>query len=467
MPRLLALLLLAPAALAGQVVPPAAPPRDTAPVAITDVTVIDVADGGRLAGQTVVIRGTRIAAVGTVTRVPVPRGARVIDGRGKFLIPGLWDVHVHSPPDPEARAVFLPLEVANGVTGVRHMWGTPAVLQQRADVAGGTLVGPRMVVGSPLVDGPRPMWRGSLTAETEADGRRLVDSLRQRGYDFVKVYQFLPRAAYFGIAGEARRRGIPFAGHVPFSVSAAEAADVGQHSIEHAMNLTITCSRAEDRLRAELAAAAADTGLALPEHFVLLARGESEPLATYDEARCAPVFAKLASNGTWVVPTLVLHRAHARLRDSATHADPRLRYMSPATRATWTAAARGGIPGAETIDHGITRVIGALRRARVGILAGTDALNPYVYPGFSLHDELALLVGAGLTPLEALRAATLDPARFLDATDSLGTVAPGQLADLVLLDADPLADIQNTRKIRAVVLNGRLLDRVALDALLA
>jgi imidazolonepropionase-like amidohydrolase len=439
-------------------------------LAIAHVTVVDVRDGRLLPDRTALVDHGRITMVAAASKVHVPSSARIVDGRGAYLIPGLWDMHAHSDADASLRNVIVPLEVANGITGVRDMFGTADALAARREIARGTLLGPRMVVGSAIVDGPHPMWEGSVPASSEADGRRVVDSLAVQGYDFIKIYSFLPKAAFAGVALEARRRHIPFEGHVPLSVSAGDASAAGQRSLEHAIGIALACSTDEERVRAELVGAAAQLGDAFPPHAALLGRSEYEPLASFSAAKCSKLFARLVRNDTWVVPTLVVHRAHANALDSATRHDPRLRYMPESVRRSWEAYAANRPPVIDAMFRKVypagRAMIPAMRRARVKMLAGSDAMNPFVIPGFSLHEELALLVEAGLTPLEALQAATISPAIFLHATDSLGTVTPGKLADLVLLDANPLVDVHNLDRIRAVIVGGRYLDHSALTALL-
>ena len=440
-------------------------------MAIEHVTVVDVRDGRLIRDQTVLVAGGKIVAVGASTNLRSPQGARVVDGRDRYLIPGLWDMHDHSAAWGQAsRRVLLPLIVANGVTGTREMFGDRGVLAVRDDIRRGVLRGPRMIVGSPPLDGPSPMWEGSIPVTTEADGKRVVDSLVHQGYDFIKIYQFLSRDAYRGIAEEARRQHTPFVGHVPFTMKVSEASDAGQRSIEHGMGISLECSTNEIEIRRGLVAAATHVPAGIPAHGALLSRGEDEPLSTISEAKCDRLFARLAENGTWVVPTLILHRAHALATDSSIRHDPRLRRLPSATRADWEmmAANRPRPAGAafQRVDQAQRRHAFAMQRAHISLLVGTDAMNPFVLPGFAVHEELALLVEAGLTPLEALRAATIAPAVFLHATDSLGTIDRGKLADLVLLDANPLTDIRNTSRIRAVVLGGRLLDRAALDSTL-
>jgi hypothetical protein len=249
-------------------------------------------------------------------------------------------------------------------------------------------------------------------------------------------------------------------------VTATEASNAGMRSFEHDMDVRLSCARDEPRARAALVAAEDSTPLlSYPAHAELMTRVEQAALATFDPAACTALAATLQRNDTWLDPTLVLYRGLGAPVGSATRQDARLRYVPVGLREFWKNVPPS--PAFDALRPHMARLAATMAHAGAGILAGTDAGNPYVVAGFALHDELALLVDAGLTPAEALRAATLNPARFLHATDSLGTVAAGKLADLVLLDADPLADIHNTTRIRAVVANGRYFDRAALDTLLA
>lgn len=414
-------------------------------------TVIDLARGERVPDQTVVVVGARVAAVGPSAgprRLRPPAGARVVDGRGGYLIPGLWDMHVHVLGRGREATLF-PLLLAHGVTGVRNMHAAvplDSAVRVRAAVAAGQVLGPRLVLSGPLVDGPTP-WAhaGALVVATPEAARRAVDSLADEGADFIKVYDALAPAAYLAVTVEAARRGLAVAGHIPRRVRPEQAAAAGQRSVEHLYGLVPACGGGPPGAGAGRAAAP-------------------------DSGRCRAVVDAFGRHGTYQTPTLALHRAQADpaavLADAA-----RMTLVAPATRERWrglfAATIRSDSARRRLTADGRARLgaVGALHRAGVPILAGTDVGNPLLVPGASLHDELALLVEAGLTPLAALRAATLEPARYLRATDSLGSVSAGALADLVLLDADPLVDIGNARRMRAVIANGRLLDRPALQAL--
>jgi len=392
-------------------------------LAFTGVTVIDVTDGRLLPQQTVVLTGNRIAAVGPAPQVLVPSGAQVIDARGKYLIPGLWDMHAHTEfPGSDDIALqdsiyrqSYPVYVANGVTGIREMAqrfpnGADSFRVWQRAVLAGQRVGPRAV-------GPSADLSYELEIATPEDARRIVDSLQAAGDAFVK-YHGEPdaRDPFFALAREARRVGLPLVGHVSALVTNVEAADSGQSDVEHAAE-NRQCSEPDDSM---------------------------QPWDSAAEAKqCGPVATAYLRNGTWITPTLVVYHYAFKNRDD--------------------------------VIREMTRVVQILHHLGVQrILAGTDCaaevlqswgVDPVCHRGVSLLEELVWLVGAGLTPLEALQAATLNPAKSLHGTDSLGTVAPGKVADLVLLDADPLVDMRNVMKIRAVVANGRYFERAALEAM--
>lgn len=415
--------------------------------ALTGVTIIDTTDGSTRTGMTVLVRGERIERI--APELKLPDGGEVIDATGKFLIPGLWDMHIHWYAES-----YLPLFVANGVTGVRQMFGGSLHHAWKKKMKNGKLLGPRHVVASRIVDGPKPVWPGSIAVADPEAGRRAVETAISEKADFVKVYSLLPRDAYFAIVDEARKREIPFAGHVPGSVSAAEASDAGQHSIEHLTGVLTACSAEEQAIRE--ATVAAGGWLSQTERL----------LRTYDDEKAAALFARFAKNGTWHCPTLTVLRNIAFMPDPSIVEDPNLKYMPPQVRGMWDPdrVSRWTNKGAFAK---YLQIVGQMHEAGVGILAGTDVLNPYCFPGFSLHGELELLVDAGLTPLAALQAATLNPAEYLDLREQFGTVEEGRIADLVLLEANPLEKIGNTRRIAAVVLGGRLYRQADLQNMLA
>ena len=430
-------------------------------LAITDVALIDGVSDAVRAHQTVIVRDGRIVAVGPAAATEVPRGARRIDGRGRWLIPGLWDMHVHAFAHEFAN-FSGPLMLAWGVTGARDMgFYVDTARFWRGEVAAQRVLGPRLIVGGRL-DGPANRAPWVARAATDAEARHAVDSLAEAGADFIKVYSNLSRAAYFAAADQARRRGIVIAGHVPYPVSALEAIRAGQRSIEHEDDLMRACSREDAALRHELSTKPAG---APPSAELTIIRDHARRMRTgYDAPRCTAILTEMARAGTRLTPTLVVYQPYLARTDTAVVHPSALAWVPRRLQAEWRARLSRATPA----DSGVAASFfslprtGEAQRLGVRLMAGSDAPLAYVFPGLSLHDELALLVRAGLTPMQAIRAATYEPASFLGALDSLGTIRPGRAADLVVLDRDPLADIRNTRSISAVVARGRLVNRAAL-----
>jgi imidazolonepropionase-like amidohydrolase len=439
-------------------------------LAIMHVSVIDATGAPARPDRTVIIKDGRIVSLGESARVPVAADAEIVDGSGKFLIPGLWDMHAHVAAGPgDSLALYL----ANGVTGVRdmHAYSPDLIFGLRQDIEAGKRTGPRIVACGAMIDGPNPT--AGPTAHVAADaaqGRLAVQSQKSRGADFIKVHSKLPRDAYFAIADEAKKQGLPFAGHVPEAVSALEASDAGQRSFEHLTGLWISCSDLELALRKETTDALRSSR---PEDMALLFRVGLKPVDSFSSAKAQALYRRLVKNQTWQTPTLVMFRALCSLDDPRFTADPRIKYMSGFVRSFWDPKGTlvqslvETVAGRKQIYKRSLEEVGKMHRAGVGILAGVDHPFPYCFPGFSVHNELALLVEAGLTPMEALQTATRNPARYLDRMADLGTVEQGKIADLALLDGNPLDDIKNTQRIAAVVSRGRLLDRVALRKMLA
>lgn len=443
-------------------------------VAFTDVTVVDVERGRLIPNQTVVVTGNRISAVGPSSQAEVPATARRIDGRNKFLIPGLWDMHVHAAT-PWFGDFFMPLLVAHGVTGVRDMFtSAAAVAEWRRRVASGEWPGPRVGGYGQLVDGQPPIWPGSVVAKTPEDGIRIVDSMKAAGADFVKVYSRLLPETFAAIATRAKAIGIPFAGHVPSLVRPAEAARAGIRTVEHLQQALQGCSSREEELLARYGAAARSPG-GWDSASAVSRRQIPLYLASHDPERCRALGREFARAPTWMVPTFTVLRSISRLDDTTLATDERLQYVPGFLKSGWNPKNDFRFRMITPAGWAVRRQVYArqleiarlLRESGVRFLAGTDLANPYIFAGSSLHDELGLFVSVGFSPLEALQAATIEPARFLGVTDSLGTIAAGQVADLVLLDADPLANIENVRRVAVVVANGRVFDEEARAKILA
>ena len=430
-------------------------------IALRNVSIVDVRSGAITPGQTMLIHGDRIVAIEPVKVARIPGEAQIIDGSGLFVIPGLCDMHVHlvfGDWFPGGKQISPPLFIANGVTSVRDMGSDLKELQAwRTGIGAGRLVGPRIYTSGPMLDGPKPRFPSSVAIVTAEDGRRAVDDLQRQGVDFIKFQSLIPRDAVFAIADEANKKGIRFEGHVPDSVRASEMSDAGMKSFEHLIGIFEGSSPKEDE-------------------FLKGGKTLSKFLATYDAGRAATLADKLAKNQTWQCPTLVWERG-GNFQDVADYSgDTRAKYVPAAWRdVTWkrfTDEIRQGY-GGDTLEVRTRFVakelemVQLLHRKGVPFLAGTDTpAGVYIFPGFSLHEELQRFVAAGFTPLEALQTATLNPARFFGVESEFGTVETGKAADLVLLTANPLTGIENTQKIAGVMAKGQYFSRPELDAML-
>ena len=431
------------------------------PVTLVHANVVDVATGQIQSDRTVVIVGKRITRVSPSSRA-TPKTGRVVDATGQYLIPGLWDMHTHVYFDGTANAgtdLILPLLLANGITGIRDMGSElVAVLHARAAVAAHQLPGPRMVVCGPMLDGPKSPYKASTAITTAEDGRQAVDKLKAAGVDFIKVQSGVPRAAYFAIAAEAKAVGLPLEGHVPDAIRATEAVTAGQRTFEHLIGIFEASSAAEE---------------------AYVAGGEKSPgrfLATYDPAREAAAIGLLTAHPeVWQCPTLFWERGQWLVDAIAWQQDSALAYAGRSwVEQRWPRAQKNIARTLDTepqpvreqfVAHELA-LVGKLHAAGVGFLAGTDTpAGVDLVPGVSLHLELQRFVAAGFTPLQALQTATLNPARFYGRLQDFGAVRAGQLADLVLLSANPLVDIANTRRIVAVIADGQYLSRPDLDQL--
>jgi len=451
------------------------------PLVLTHVTVIDMTGAQPKPDMTVVIAGNRIAALGKTSEVLVPQNARLVDARGKFLIPGLWDMHTHTNWNRRAVEVeerFFPLFIANGVTGIREMGSLFSIERfnrWRAASAAGNLLAPRIIVGK-MVAGPDDSSL-AITVRNEREAREAVRRVKREGYDFVKVHGKLSRESLLAIADEASRQDIPFVGHVPADMNPGEASDAGMRSIEHLSGMITAASTNEEELRKEeLDFGRRFAGLKGRALLLESVRLDNRLFDTYSEAKAARLFQRFVRNNTWHCPTLVIHRPFALVTDPSIYNDPRFRYISADRRRRdapyWDDLRSRPAEQIAAWDRNYRlrlRQVGAAHRAGVQLLAGTDTCSmgsSYPIAGFSLHDELALFVQAGLTPLEALRTATYNPAKYLGLLDSLGTIEQGKLADLVLLDANPLENITNTQRINSVIVNGRYFPKERLQEIL-
>jgi len=430
-----------------------------ASVAIVDTTVVDVEGNRDAMHRTVLVDGDRITAISDAKDARIPAGALLVDGRGRWLIPGLVDMHVHlfntvshRPPNDWA----LPLFVANGVTGVREMSADAAsiaVLRQwRRETDAGERIAPRVLAAGI-----------AARIEDASDAPRVIAGIIDGGADFVKIFSEVGMPQWRALVAAAAERRFPLAGHVPAGVALLDAAAHGQRTAEHLMQAYEACTPIEATLLQERA------GLAGSELVAKRDAQEARVLDAFDRRTCTRIARSLAASGQWQVPTLALPWVETH-RAASAEADPRWHLLRADERARWSRIladlAAHPDPLAQRRWEVSRSIMAAFRHADVPMMTGTDAPMPEVYPGFSLHDELQRFVDTGYTPREALRAATIDPARFLGQDATSGSIAPGKRADLVLLGADPTRDVRNTRLIDVVIVGGRVLRRAELDPLL-
>jgi hypothetical protein len=370
---------------------------------------------------------------------------------------------------------MIPLLLANGVTTVRDMGGYLQSLGPlREEIGKGQRLGPRIFYAGPYLDGSPPSFQPSFVVTNRAQAREDVHQLVERGVDFIKVQSMLSRDAYFAIAEAAQQEHIVFVGHVPDRVTAAEAADSGLHSIEHLTNVLRGCSSDEAKMMRDQFYVPPKKQT-LEQAHARVVGWQRELLRSYSQPSADALFGMFVGKDVWQTPTLVLLKNDAfPVLENNTTQDERVQYIPPALLAIWkqgrTEQMRFVTSDESELHEQLfvksASLVGQMQRSGVHILAGTDSPAPYVFPGFALHEELAMLVDAGLTPMEALRAATRNAAEFVGKSKDSGTIAEGKYADLVLLDANPLEEIRSTRRIRAVIVRGKLLDRNALDGML-
>lgn len=464
---------------------PAAPQQVS--LAIENVTVIDPESRRVLPDHSVYVDGDRIVAV-------VPRrskaqfvGTKTVDGTGRFLIPGLMDMHVHLFL-PESPTPSLNLLLANGITGIREMssdcWAVAGAQKGcigeyrnlQSKVRTGETAGPDLLaLTSTMVMGPTRLklpenLPSYITPVTAAEAATLVEYFSTRGVDLIKTHDSIPTAAFLGLMNEANRLNIRVGGHVPFGVTSLGAAKLGYRSIEHARDVLYDCSRyGPEYRRLETAFAEGAPGSKRPSSLDRMQRTVNE----FDSALCADFLKQLAATGVYYTPTHVTREMEARADEASYRNVPERKYVAADRNAKWEADLNetASLPAEERIaldaffTHGLL-ITGLAHRAGVPVMAGTDANDTMIIPGYSLHRELRLLKAAGLSNMDVLRAATTIPAAYLERTRDLGGISVGKEADLVLLRMDPLADISNTASIDSVIVNGRTFGRAELDALL-
>lgn len=422
-------------------------------VVIAKVNVIDVETGEVRADQSIAIDADTITEIYS-SRVEFSDSTRVIDGAGKFLIPGFWDMHVHHRWNYEDAN---PLMIANGVVGVREMWGDMYVHKTlEKAIEEGTMDVPDIYTGSIIIDGSPKVWPGSIEVSNSEEARKAALQQIESGFDFLKVYSLLSAESFDAIADVAKEKGIPFGGHVPESVSIQHAARKGMVSAEHMFGVLNGSSSIQDSL---LEAGVSE--YMFPEYAI----------ESFDEVAFDSMCAVIAEHEMWMCPTLITNKGTALMLDEDYTNDGRLEYVPNYMTNTWMldSAERTNpsmiayVESQKAYYEKSFGLVGKMAERGVKFLAGTDYPNPWCFPGFSLHDEMALMVEGGMDNLTALQTATLNPALFLKNEDKYGVLEKGKIASLVLLNKNPLEDIANTKSIEMVVLRGKVFERKELD----
>lgn len=453
--------------------------NDEPSILIESVTVIDAKSGERQ-NLNVLISGNKIIEVSD-RPVESPSNCTVINGKGKYLIPGLWDAHVHVTFTPGLEQAMFPLFLGNGITSIRDTGGLiDEVLPWKEKSLQEPDTSPRLFIAGPLLDGYPNVYDGSpgrpeisVGLRSEEEAIAMVDSLAAMGVDLIKSYEMLSPEMFKTILAAAEKHQLPVTGHVPLSVDAIEASDAGLRSMEHLRNLEMSCSADHDSLlqaRKQMLAKGKDElgGVLRSE---IHASQRLHAFKTFDDERAAEVLAALEKNGTWQIPTIALSSGGINRLYENEDWKKTFAFLPEAIKSKWMEAANKAAEKESSelsVAHGewVIKMVKKLKHSGVKVMAGTDTPIGFLTPGFSLHKELEMLVKGGMQPLEAIESATLLPAKYFKVQDSVGTIAKNMIADLVLLDANPLSDITNTRKINAVVRNGTYYNRQALDSLL-
>jgi imidazolonepropionase-like amidohydrolase len=422
-------------------------------IVFKSVNVVPMNEEKVIADQTVVLRDGKIAYVGDAKGAKFSKNALIVDSKGKYLIPGLAEMHAHVPPidDIEPMKEVLLLFAANGITTIRGMLGHPRHLELRAKINSGEIPGPHFYTTGPSFNG--------MSVTNPEVGSEMVRKQKEAGYDYLKLHPGLTRVKFDAVAATAKEVGIPFAGHVSFGVGVWRAIEAGYSSIDHLDGFVEALVPGIETMNEQ------QTGL-----FGLYIGDK------VDESKIPALMKALKEKNVWVVPTQSLADRwfHPDFTPEKFLADPDHKYMKPETVTQWNNTKTNLMANPEYSAAKVEALIKIRRKLilecqknGVGLLLGCDAPQVFNVPGFSTHNELEYLVASGLTPYQALQTGTTNVARYLGKENESGTVAAGKIADLILLNANPLQSVSNTKKIEGVVLNGKWMDRKVLDAQLA
>jgi imidazolonepropionase-like amidohydrolase len=442
------------------------------------INIIDIENGNISHDMSIIIVKNRISNIGKSFNLKIPTDAIKYNCAGKFVIPGLWDMHAHSSSETNTRNIIYPLFIANGITSVRIMsadcispchelsMNISQSKQLQKEIIKGDLVGPRLILGSNYVGGPKPGELSTIDRPgNEVDARKYVQNIKNKGVDFIKIYDMVPRDAYFSIANEANKLQIPFAGHNPQLIKTSEASEAGQKSIEHCceVNFFRDCSTREEELSAKF------TKEYLAEKTTGINEVVYEMVKSYDKNKCIVLWQQFIKNKTYFVPTLFVEDISQSMNINWRKSKSVI-YVPKNELKYWSEDEVNfsnyfGKPYKEIREKRF-EIVRDMQKAGVDLMAGSDCGVIGVFYGESLHEELRLLVQAGLSELEALQSATLKPSEYNRSNDSLGKIKKSMLADLLVLDANPLLDIRNTKRINMVISNGIFFDRNRLDKIL-
>ncbi|MEP7255055.1 MAG: amidohydrolase family protein [Ferruginibacter sp.] len=439
-----------------------------------DATVVDVQNDKLLKHYQVIVEGNKIISVSPIAKIKLSKEVRVINAKGKYIIPGLWDMHVHVLEEDEGYEWQLPLFLANGIIGFREMWGDRKIIDSlRIEMQKGSMPFFHFIASGHILDGKKVFWKGSLSAGDTMAAFHLVDSLANAKVNFIKIYSFLEPEVFEAISKKCKERKVQFVGHVPHRVWLTRASEAGMASMEHLYGFLIeACSFPDSAMKMKkINADNFETGMEPKLRIEKARSSEKFMLDNFSENRMRAIAMLLKKNNTYIVPTVVTNRGGYFSNDTSFTNDIRLKYLSPEARDEWKEETENDIKKNTSQDWQNKRkrydiekiIIKILWQEKVPILAGTDSYNPYAFPGFSLHDEMALFVEFGMTPIDALRTATLNPVKYLKMTDTLGTIEAGKRADMIILNGNPLTDIRNTKNIFSVMINGKLFTSGELD----
>lgn len=432
--------------------------RESADLLILNATILDIESGEEIPGKMIAISGDTIQAVLDMDESDSYTAVKTIDAKNKFVMPGLWDMHVHFRGGDTLVAEnknLLPLFLAHGVTTVRDAGGdiTTSVLEWKKEINSGELTGPAIFTSGPKLDGPRPAWPGSIEVATLEDIPAALDSLEKLEVDYVKMYDgSLSEEIFYGIIEAAEERGYKTTGHMPMSANILEGVDRGLDGSEHLYYVMKACSPKADSLTE-----------VNPTYGMM-----DEIIATYDPALAKEVFKELKENEVFITPTLHIGKTLSEILEVDHDKDSLLPFIGPGIKETY----RGRIEGAkrarasgstmrEDMEHRTMEMIKPMYDSGVPLLAGSDCgpFNSYVYPGGSLHSELERMVAAGLHPVEALKTSVINGPAFFDLQDLYGSIQKGKKADILILKKNPFSNIENLREVSVVLAKGKVYEQ--------